>query len=725
MTLYLSRADEERRIAHVQAVIAQKIDDLLEQGTEDRAELQEYRRYIVESVLPLDLEDPANLTERMNNDYIADVLNTKVANSSREIDRLKRLHVSPYFGRIDVLLLQHGTEEMPVYIGLSSLWEGEDHLIYDWRTPIAGLFYDYGLGAACYTAQEGEIAVDIRLKRQYRFRNSRLELMFENDVVIDDELLQEALAQHATDRMKNIVTTIQREQNRAIRDEEAKYLLILGPAGSGKTSIALHRAAYLLYRYRAEIKPENIMILSPSELFSDYIANVLPELGEENILRFTFDDIAEYAVGEERRAESKYDQLEYLYTSPDDAPFRARAAGIRFKGGFLLLELIYRYADHLAATLWRFRNVSINGKLVCSAGNVKELFDEHCAGLPLVKAGEKLIDMLSTLTKVRNDQVILSLQRQVQAMIAETDVVALYRRLMASPDLLRSLCPPDRELPAEIEDICRFTANSLDGEKLLYEDIAPMLLLEKLLSGRETKKPVDQILIDEVQDYTPIQLEYIRKQFPGVNITALGDPHQAINPCLERMPDETFRLIFTGGLKKTVGLTKSYRSTKEIASFARSMVGGQGVEIEDVRRGGEKPRLVRVGDRKELFAIYGELLKAQPEEDGPSIAFICKSARRAREVYLALAGKHPDLVLIRSDMSHFHTGQVVIPVYLAKGLEYDIVVIDDAGEENYDQPWYDTILYTACTRAMQKLVVTCVGELSPVMGAVDPELYTS
>ena len=724
MTCYLSRADEERRIAHVQAVIEGKIDDLLEQSIGDRAELHEYRRYIVENVLPLDLEDPANLTERMNNDYIADVINTKVANSGQEIQRLKRLHVSPYFGRIDVLL-QHGTEEMPVYLGLSSLWEGEDHLIYDWRTPIAGLFYDYGLGAACYMTQEGEVAVDIRLKRQYRFRNSRLELMFDNDVVIDDELLQEALAQQATDRMKNIVTTIQREQNRAIRDEEAKYLLILGPAGSGKTSIAMHRAAYLLYRYRASIQPENIMILSPSEIFSDYIANVLPELGEENVLRFTFDDIAEYAVGEERRTESKYDQLEYLYTSPDDAHFRARSASIRFKAGTVLLDLIYRYADHLAASLWRFRNVSLNGKLICSAGNVKELFDEHCAGLPLVKAGEKLIDMLSTLTKVRNDQVILSLQRQVQAMIAETDIVALYRRLLASPALLRSLCTPDRELPAEIEAICRFTADSLDSEKLLYEDIAPIVLLEKLLSGRETKKPMDQILIDEVQDYTPIQLEYLRKQFPGVNITALGDPHQAINPCLDRSPEETFRQIFTGGSKKTIELQKSYRSTKEIASFARDMVDDRGVEIEDVRRGGEKPRLIRVADRKALTAIYHELLAAQPAEEAPSLAIICKSARRAGEVYRSLAGQHADLVLIRSDMSHFHTGQVVTPIYLAKGLEYDIVVIDDAGAENYDHPWYDTILYTACTRAMQQLVVTYVDELSPVMRAIDPELYTS
>jgi len=721
MTCYLSRADEEKRIAHVQAVIEQKIDELFAKRDVDRAEMQEYRRYIFENV-PLYDADLTHLTERITTEYIADVIHTQVENAYHEIQRLKRLHVNPYFGRIDVLM-PGGAEELSVYIGLSSLWEEEDHLIYDWRTPIAGMFYDYGLGKASYTSQEGEVAVDIRLKRQYRFRNSRLELMFENDVVIDDELLQEALAQQATDRMKNIVTTIQREQNRAIRDEEAKYLLILGPAGSGKTSIAMHRAAYLLYRYRASIRPENIMILSPSEIFSDYIANVLPELGEENVLRFTFDDIAEYAVGQERRTESKYDQLEYLYTAPDDAPFRARAAGIRFKAGSVLLDLIYRYADHLSASLWRFRNVSMDGKLICAAGAVKELFDEHCAGLPLVKAGEKLIDMLSTMTKVRNDRIILELQRQVQAMIAETDVVELYRRLLASPALLRSLCPADRELPAEIEDICRFTAGSLN-DKLLYEDIAPILLLEKLLSGRETKKPMEQILIDEIQDYTPIQLEYIRKQFPGVAITALGDPHQAINPCLDRSPGETFRQIFTGGAKKTIELQKSYRSTKEIASFARGMIHDHGAEIEDVRKGGEKPRLVRVQDRKALHAIYDGLLRAQPAQDAPSLAIICKSARRAGEVYRALVEEHPDLVLIKSDMAQFHTGQVVIPLYLAKGLEYDMVIIDDAGAENYDHPWYDTILYTACTRAMQQLVVTYVGELSPVLSAIDPALYT-
>jgi len=722
MPYCFSRADEERRVASVRAVIERKIDELTEQREENRSERFEYRNRLIETMPAFDLEDPANLTERESLIYSADLLNTQVENASAEIERLRRLRLSPYFGRIDVLL-QHRREETPVYIGLHSLWDGSEHLIYDWRAPIAGLFYDYGLGPASYTTAEGEVAGEILLKRQYRFENGELAFLFDNDVVINDTLLQEALARHAGDRMRNIVTTIQREQNRAIRDEEAKYLLILGPAGSGKTAIALHRSAYLLYRYRGSLRPENVMILSPNEIFSDYIANVLPELGEENILRFTFDDIAEYAVGRERRTESKFDQLEYLYTALDDRCFRDRAASIRFKSGRLLPEILYRHADRLAAEIWRFRNVSVNGRLVCTANEVAALFAEHCASLPLVKGGEKLIDILATRAKSRNDRVLVSLQRQVEAMMAETDIVRLYRRLLASPARLRELCPPDRELPAEIEAICRFTTESLDGDTLLYEDVAPIILLEKVLSGRETKKPVSHLLIDEVQDYTTIQLEYLKRQFPGVSVTALGDGNQAINPFIDKAAGENFLQVFTGAARKSIHLEKSYRSTREIALFARALAGDRSTAVEDVRQGGEKPRLIRGRDRRELDAIYARLLDGPPAGEASSLAIICKSARRARAVHHVLAEQYPDLLLITGDMAEFRTGRLVIPVYLAKGLEFDTVMVDDAGVDNYDHPWYRTILYTACTRAMQRLIVTCAGEPSSLLQAVEAELY--
>jgi DNA helicase-2/ATP-dependent DNA helicase PcrA len=311
----------------------------------------------------------------------------------------------------------------------------------------------------------------------------------------------------------------------------------------------------------------------------------------------------------------------------------------------------------------------------------------------------------------------------VEAMVTDTDVANLYRRLMASPAMLRSLCPPDQELPAEIEAICRYAADSLDDGKLRYEDVAPIILLEKVLSGREAKRPINQLLIDEIQDYTPIQLEYLKKQFPGVNITALGDSNQVINPFTTEPLEAIFWRIFTGDSKKHIQLNKSYRSTQEIALFSRSIIGDHTSDIEDVRRGGEKPRFIRVDDTKDLLAVYDELLEQLPATDAPSLAIICKSAHRTQEVHRALAPKHPDLFIIKSDMAQFLTGQVVIPVYLAKGLEFDIVVIDDAGEENYDMPWYKTILYTACTRAMQQLIVTYTGKLSPILRAVDPGLY--
>ena len=307
--------------------------------------------------------------------------------------KLKLIENSPYFGRLDFFDAEMD-ETLNVYIGLVSLVDPKtkEHLVFDWRAPISSLFYDYGLGEAVYHSPGGDVRGEITLKRQFKIEDKELKYMFDNSLKIDDDVLQEMLGKRADDKMRHIVNTIQREQNQAIRDEGHDLLLVTGPAGSGKTSIALHRAAYLLYRHRDNIKSTDIVIFSPNKVFNDYISNVLPELGESNILQTTFSEYVDHTLNIDIPVESFANHMEYILSRADVAE---RIDTIRFKISSQFLNAIKELADYVETEMIKFQDVSFRGTTLFTADELKNLFTQTYAYLPPVARIQKCFEELS------------------------------------------------------------------------------------------------------------------------------------------------------------------------------------------------------------------------------------------------------------------------------------------------------------------------------------------
>jgi DNA helicase-2/ATP-dependent DNA helicase PcrA len=314
-------------------------------------------------------------------------------------EKYERMIMSPYFGRLD--FLEDGEKNgEKYYIGISNLInEDYDFLVYDWRAPVSSMFYDYEIGEASYKCPEGTINGEIKLKRQYKINNSNLEYMFDSNLKIDDEILQEILSKNADNKMKAIVTTIQREQNRVIRNEEFKNLIVQGPAGSGKTSVALHRIAYLLYKYREKITPYNIIIFSPNEIFNDYISNVLPQLGEENMYQTTFKEYMHKAIGGQFVKENSSDMMEYILNCKKYSDYETRIKSIKFKSSVEFIDILKQYVTYAEKMSREFKDIVFRGKLIISSKKLDEMFYKDYLSMSLKNRLKKIRDRVMYLLR--------------------------------------------------------------------------------------------------------------------------------------------------------------------------------------------------------------------------------------------------------------------------------------------------------------------------------------
>jgi DNA helicase II / ATP-dependent DNA helicase PcrA len=315
--------------------------------------------------------------------------------SRRLVDKYERMKLSPYFGRID--FIQDGEElEEKIYIGIGTLLDDHnDFLIYDWRAPISGMFYDYEIGKAQYQCPTCVVKGHINLKRQYKIKEKNIEYMFDSSLKIDDEILQEILSKSSDSRMRTIVTTIQREQNKIIREEKCKTLIVQGPAGSGKTSIALHRIAYLLYRFRDKITSDNILIFSPNDIFNDYISNVLPELGEENMHQTTFKEYAQRALDIDLVKEEPWKQMEYILNYRKDDMYKTRVSNIKYKSSLSFMKILKNYVHFVDNRDDRFQDLKCGDKLIVSKEELLELFYKDYKGLPLKRRLKKIRERIN------------------------------------------------------------------------------------------------------------------------------------------------------------------------------------------------------------------------------------------------------------------------------------------------------------------------------------------
>ena len=652
--------------------------------------------------------------------------------------KLQKILRSPYFGRIDFRVLQEDAAKQ-YYIGTFSLITDDNRvLVYDWRAPVSGMFYDDEIGEARFTTPGGVVEGELVRKRQYKIENGKLVYGFDSSVKIDDEMLQQMLAGHADGRMRSIVTTIQREQNRAIRNESYKHLIVQGAAGSGKTSVALHRIAYLLFRYRDTITAENIIVFSPNTVFSDYISNVLPELGEANMLQTTFESFLSGALTTPGKREKYYDLMEYLFSSREQTGYDRRMHSLRLKSSPAFRDALVGYARSIASREVVFPPLVCAGTIIASGAELGRLFSYDYASLPYFARFEKLRARMDYLLDGYEAKRAAQISEAITASEGFIDRTELKRRSRA---LAKQESQPAREsagsvtnvtaqrvyesflrelaqlLPdvsaEECESVARDTLETLRAHQLHYEDQIALLYLQGALGGTQKTARIRYVIVDEAQDYTPLQYECIRLYFALASVTMLGDLDQSITPYLSLGGYENLSALFPADQTLLLRFTKSYRSTAEIIAFAGAILGRE-LEADSVGRHGTQPAVVRLPDEAATHRAIAENVRALSAQGYASIGILTETKAEAKALHHALKDTAPVHAIFGGE-EEFPRGAVVLPAYLAKGLEFDAVILANAGGGHYAHESERLLLYTACTRALHELRVYCVGEPSPFL----------
>jgi len=606
--------------------------------------------------------------------------------------KLLKLQQSPYFGRIDFARAGGGTGQAEeIYVGVHDLRDETSSrtLVYDWRAPIASMFYDHEIGPARYEAPAGEVKGRIELKRQFRIRDGRMEFMIESSVNVIDDVLQEELSRAADDGMRNIVATIQRDQNAIIRNGEAHTLIIQGVAGSGKTSIALHRIAFLLYRFKDTLRSEDILIISPNRVFSDYIGDVLPELGEERVIEIGMETLADELLDHKYRFQTFFEQTALLLEKDDEA-MRTRIAE---KASLDFLKTIDAYVEHLEASSfsaeqWR------RGRRIVPDWFFEETWRKH-RGLPFTERVAQVVAATEHQIGIYYNHELLTEERRelreaVRRMARRTTLREAYKNLfrwMERPELFK---------PA--------------GGKLEYADVFPLIYLKMRLEGVDNpRKRVKHLLIDEMQDYTPVQYAVLAKLF-DCRKTILGDATQSVNP-FSASSAERIKGVLQSATR--VNLTRSYRSTWEIMQFALAI--SPNPKLVAMERHGEPPQVIVCKRQAEATARLMEKVEDFQVSDHRSLAVIAKTQKQARTLYRQLTDAGVEAQLLDASSTGFSAGVIVCTAHLAKGLEFDRVIVPDASVRTYQTEMDRNLLYVACTRAMHRLALIAVGEASALL----------
>ncbi|MDF2612904.1 MAG: helicase [Clostridia bacterium] len=649
--------------------------------------------------------------------YVNPVMN-KIADyesTENKILLLEQLIKSPYFARIDFKFDGEDVFEK-IYIGRSSLMKEDSYemFVYDWRSPIASVFYRFVMGPAFYEAPNGKITGEVNLKRQYEITQGVLEYFFDADVQIVDEFLRKLLSQNTSPRMKTIVETIQREQDIVIRDMESELMMVQGVAGSGKTSIALHRAAYLMYQGLSPgLSANNIVIISPNALFEQYISNVLPELGEAHVVSMVFEEIL-VKILENEHLQTRNQFLEHLITSSQDREIIK--SSIEFKTSHQFLEIINRFIEELPYKWIVFDDVYYQGECIISKEILKDKILSGREKTPLGLKLKQLEDfVLELIREAHNNRINKSeeaiIKKEIQK-FTELNAHNLYRKLLSDKNYFYSLAK-ELELPDCINDILIFTQENLYTDLLYYDDAAVIAYLTLKLNGTNEYKNIKQVVIDEAQDYYPLHYEIFHLLFPNAKYTILGD----INQTLEKQEDlslyEQISKILNKKKSSLITMDKSFRCTNEILIYGSKFIK-QSLEIKSFNRKGDVPKIYAAGGQIALDDRIVLEVKSCLEKGYQSIGLICKSEKNTRSLFARLKGRM-DIKLITNESTAALQGVFIIPVYMSKGLEFDAVLICDTDTQNYKSEDDKKLLYIACTRALHRLNLFCEGEVSPLL----------
>lgn len=660
-----------------------------------------------------------------------------------KIQVLQNMLDTPYFSRIDFKM--DGAQGVDkIYIGRSNLMDDATNEIYvfDWRAPIASLFYQFESGRAYYQAPMGKITGEISLKRQYEIKKGILHYYFDADVQIADEFLRNLLSQNSSTKMKSIVETIQKDQDKIIRDTDTDVLIVQGVAGSGKTSVALHRAAYLMYQgLSSKLAANDIMILSPNTLFEQYISAVLPELGEENVTTATFDDCIKTILKEDCPLfQGKNQLLEDFIACDTQEQKSLLKASFAFKTSQVFIQLLNRYCEEFASQRLAFTDIQYNNQCIFTKQELQEKFLQDDPAMPLgvrLKRLERFIlDKIHDLHDDRmaflEEQVresgehsfdwpeyarLLSIQESTALILeirkfTEISYTAFYQQLFLDKKLFFRLAE-GLVMPACIDKIITYTQNTMKSQSKKHEDALALAYLILKLQGCREYQNIRQVMIDEAQDYNPLHFEILKGMFAKAQYTVLGD----INQTLEKQEELDFyhaipRLL---GKKKSllVMLSKSFRCTAEITKYSEKFITPT-IKIESFSRNGEAPQVYGAKDEATLDELLRKEILQCREKNYQSIGLLCKSGKDAANLYQRLKDTL-EIQLVKQDNFNSIKGACIIPIYLAKGLEFDAVLLCDADDTHYVQEDDKKLLYIACTRALHRLNLFYTGNRSPFL----------
>lgn len=651
-------------------VIKDYLSELGQELYEKEEKSQEFKKYIWDNKASL---DPTELKSLMSDNDLEVYL---MMQKGKYFQRLFKIQNSPYFGSI--IFEEENEPSKNIYLGITHLEDkNKNYLIYDWRAPISSLFYDYEVGECSYKAPEKIIKGNLKRKRQYKIEDGKIKHIFDNSINIDDSLLQEVLSNDGSEKMKNIVNTIQQEQNKIIRNVEDKSLIVQGIAGSGKTSVALHRIAFLLYKIE-NLSSKNVLIFSPNNVFSEYISNVLPELGEDNPSETTYANFLESCIKEYKAIETFTEFIARYYTYKEK-----NIDLVKYKQSDEIIKDIEDYVLYLIKNIKFTKNIEIDIFNEVTKEQLKELFERYDR-FPLFTRITEISKKLSenyargklTLARSINKKIL-------ESMNIEKNYKKIYYNFYKS-----EFC----KIKLSDNEIRKF----VNKNKINYEDAIIFSYIKGLLEGFNYNNMIKEIVVDEAQDYTLLQYKILSKIFKKSSFSILGDVNQTINPYYKYESLEQIKEVLDK--TKYLELTKTYRSSKEIIEYTNKILNLTFVSA--IRKDNNKPVLFRkeTNLKKQLLNDINYLKK-----EYKSVAIITKDDEEANEIYNLLKDDI-NIGKITINEEIFRKDLIVVPSYMAKGLEFDSVIVYNKINNIYKEN-EKYLYYVACSRAQHELII--------------------
>lgn len=651
-------------------------------------------------------------------------------NAKNRIYAYGRMIKSAYFARID---FDDGEDVTPLYIGIATLDDDNFFYVYDWRAPISSMFYDFELGEAYYDTPNGRVSGKITLKRQYKINGDKIEQIFDTNLQVVDDILKQMLSGHTTDKMRNIVMTIQKEQNKIIRAMDSDVLLVSGPAGSGKTSVAMHRVAYLLYALKDSLKNSNILVIGPNDIFSNYISNVLPEIGEDNVYQTTFSDFVMAFLTEFKVRGGLNDIYECVYSVDPKATNKPVIYNsIKLKQSSAYISLIESFIASRKSRVLSVDDVVVDGKTIIEKSFLEKFADTiEISGQTFREQGQRIIEKILIHLDIKlggnraaRNKIKKALENNLNRLKPKDLYLELFSDKEAFVKLLldtynqNAVAPKNRLTIKELSDIFDYTHEALNKGFLPFEDVSGYMYLKDRIVGFKSQKNIKQVIIDEAQDYSSLQFKILSRVFKYAKITVLGDVNQCIMPFASYSSFEPIANIFKDARPESKVevsyLNKTYRSTTQINTFAKRMIGEKQL-YNQVERNGDEVEIIKDTTNIAKSKIIADALALKQKDN--TVAIITRTEAQAQDIRNAVdvIKKSSNFKFVKKTDKTFTTDKImVIPAYLAKGLEFDIALIYAANESDYPQE-FSQLFYVACTRALHKLNVYYTGTLTKLI----------